>query len=85
MFYAVESDYSDTNFKQGEKQLSIYRPEVFPIPLVMSLPGHIPEKSDRKKSSTHLNPKGNIWKREERQKVWNKANIRPQLKLEVWM
>jgi len=69
MFYTVESDYNDTNLMLGENQLSIYRPEVFPIPLVMSLPGHIPEKSDRKKSSTHLNPKGSIWKRKERHKV----------------
>lgn len=53
----------------GGRQLSIYRLEVFPIPLVMSLPGHILEKSDRKKSSTYLNPKGSIWKRKERQKV----------------
>lgn len=69
MFYTMESDYNDTNFTQTVKQISICSPEVFPIPSVMSLPSHIPEKSDRKKSSTHLNPKGSIWKRRERQKV----------------
>lgn len=91
MFYTVKSDYSDTNFTLAEKQLSIYGPEVFLTPLVIAyLPivfnrPHAWEKW-HKEILTHLNPKGSIWKRKERQNMWNETSmIRPQLKLEIWM
>lgn len=59
----------------------MYRPEVFPVRFITSLPGHIPEKGHWKKSSTHLNPKGSTWKRREAESMkktkYDKTSVKP--------